>query len=313
MKRLRKFDAAQFHRDGFQVIANVFSPTEIEQMRTRLRSVVKTVPGLTPGDLLSLPSLRHVLLDDRMLGLARQVLGCKPCYYGDSSGNIEAGTGWVWHKDNADRDDPNGPDWSAPFTVFRFGIYLQDHARYSGGVNVRRASHRPRAGADLHSGETVYIASQIGDVVIWPLTMPHAAKDVQLRLLRRLTLEPSPPPHLPAVPAIVDRAYKWLGISLNPLPRFLFRPMQKTRMALFMDFAKKDAHLERNLSFLKSRQYMVEIWRNSHYDRDALDALRGKDVELYDYWNQVQSEPGRGRENFYQIDDYYRARSQSAP
>src|SRR5262249_22252589 len=128
--------------------------------------------------------------------------------------------------------------------------------------------------------------------------MTHSAKGVQLRLLRSLTIEPSPEPHLPGLPALVGRVCRRFGINLDPLPKLLLRPAHKTRMAIFMDFAKRDDHLARNLSFLKTRQYMIDIWRSSHYDSDALAALRGKDVVLYDYWNEIKSEPGLGLENF---------------
>lgn len=312
MKRMPAFDAEQFRRDGFQVIANVFSRDEVEAMRQAVRGVIGAETGITTRDLLSIPALRPVLLDDRMLRLARLALGTRPCYYGDSSANIGMGQASVWHKDNADRNDAHGPDFRGPYTVLRFGLYLQDHARYSGGVNVRQGSHRPQPGRDLHAGETVYVASQPGDVVMWPLTMTHAAKGVQLRFPRRWTVEPSPQPHLPGrLPKLADRLARRIGTQLDPLPGLLLCPPHPCRMAIFMDFAQRGPHLDRNLAFLKTREYMVEIWRNSQYDAEALAALQGKDVELYDYWSTIKDEPGIGLENFYATDAYYRGRGPS--
>lgn len=312
MQRVPAFDADQFRRDGFQVIANVFSTDEIDQLRRSVRQVIGTEPGITTRDLLSTPALRHIVLDDRMLRLARQVLGAKPVYYGDSSANIGMGQASVWHKDNADRNDASGPDFVGPYTVIRFGLYLQDHARFSGGVNLRRGSHIPRPGRDLHQGDTIYVASQPGDVVMWPLTMTHAAKGVQLRWPRRMTVEPSPQPHLPGrLPKLADRLARRVGVSLDPLPGALLCPPHPCRMAVFMDFAVRGPHLDRNLEFLKTREYMIEIWRNSDYDAEALAALQGKDVELYDYWSAIKDQPGLGKEDFYTTDGYYRGKTQA--
>ena len=51
----------------------------------------------------------------------------RQCFHGDG---VQRG----FHKDNADRVDPNAPDWNGRYTVLRFGIYLQDHYRHTGGL-----------------------------------------------------------------------------------------------------------------------------------------------------------------------------------
>jgi hypothetical protein len=119
---------ARFWRDGYAVIRSVFGADEIARFRERALAS----NAAHKGDLLANPSLRDVLLDDRLLAIARSLLGARPVYSGDSSCVI-GGRSHGWHKDNADPEDPRAPDWQGRYTPIRFGLYLQDHARTPGG------------------------------------------------------------------------------------------------------------------------------------------------------------------------------------
>src|SRR5262245_18101309 len=125
-----RVNVPEFWDEGYLVIRIVFSPTEIERFR---RPALENRQG--KGDLLSHPELRKPLLDDRVLSIAAQILGDTPVYYGDSSCNLGQHA-FGFHKDNADRSDPNAPDWKGKYTQIRFGLYLQDHSWHSGGLRV---------------------------------------------------------------------------------------------------------------------------------------------------------------------------------
>jgi hypothetical protein len=307
VKRYSKFSIKAFRHEGFQVIANVFNPNEIEEMRQEVLRVSPPGIGYPPGDLLSLPGLRHVLLDDRVLSIMHCALGETPVYWGDSSANIELGYA-AWHKDNPDRNTMAAPDWEDPYTIFRCAIYLQDHSRHSGGLNVRAGSHLRSAvhGDDPHQGRTVYVASQVGDLVVWPLTMTHSAKGYQLRYLPKLTIEPCPEAHL-KMPRLVRGGLRRLGLRVNPLSKSLIRPSEKQRMGLFMTFGKRDHHLTRYIQFLKTRKYMIEQWQTMRYDADAIAATQGKDIDLLNVWETFKHESDLGLENFYAVDPFYQS------
>src|SRR5947209_3238764 len=121
------FSVDSYRENGYALIRDVFSRDEIEELR---KNVFASADH--KGDLMSNPLLRKVVLDDRVLSIARKILGGTPVYFTDSTcmlGDKSHG----YHKDNADREDPNAPDWQSNYTIIRFGLYLQDHSRHSGG------------------------------------------------------------------------------------------------------------------------------------------------------------------------------------
>src|SRR3954451_15499536 len=95
----------EFWRNGFALVRQVFMPAEVAEFRQAALD-----RGKTKADLLSDRALRHVLLDDRLLGIFRTLIGHDLVYFGDSSVMIGA-TDPGFHKDNVDKDDPDGPDW----------------------------------------------------------------------------------------------------------------------------------------------------------------------------------------------------------
>ena len=151
----------------------VYSPQEVE----RSREGVEASRGAS-GELLGRPRLRDVILDGRLVEIARQILGQEEIVYaGDSSftvGMRQRG----WHKDNSDRKDPNGADWQGRYTILRFGIYLQDHRKHTGGLNLRVGSHTT---TDQPAGKSIYVRTGVGDVGVWSLRITHSGNGTLLR------------------------------------------------------------------------------------------------------------------------------------
>lgn len=263
------FDHAAFWTHGFAVIPGVFTRDEIRAMR---EAACRTRDYR--GDLLSNPLLRHVILDERLLNVARAILDDVPVYFGDSSclfGEQERG----YHKDNADRFDPRAPDWRSQYTLIRFGLYLQDHARHSGGLYVRARSHTL---VSSREGRSLYVRTKPGDLVVWNLRTTHSGNGLLLRWLPRLTV----PPY------IADR-----------LPRGLFAGSECERIALFATFGIDDHHLVRYLAYLKTRAYAVATWRNSRYDDQVWNAVRQKQIVVKDVGSAILHEPGLGTNESY--------------
>jgi hypothetical protein len=259
-------DADQYWSQGYTVVRGVFSAQEIEQLRERA-SKTRT----HQGDLLANPELHAFPLDPRLVRIARALLGATPVYFGFSSAKFGF-SGRGFHKDNADRHDPNAPDWTrGRYTLVRMGVYLQDHSRHSGGLNVRLGSHM-EVSAD--KGRSHYTASATGDVVCWTLRTSHGASGGLLRVAPKLSVAPR---------------------LVNLLPDSLFVPEECERIALFVTFALDDAHLDRYLRYLETRAFMVELWRNTVIPDEVIQAVRAReDVIWRDAWAEIQDKPGLG-------------------
>ncbi len=160
------------------------------------------------------------------------------------------------------------------------GLYLQDHAWHSGGLRIiprsQNAVSKPMA-------KPMNARTRVGDLVVWNLRTDHAGAATMLRLL----------PWIYAELRRTSRLNSRYLVRLNrpfPLivPRFLLADDGPERAALFFTLGREDAHLERNLSYLKTRAYAIESWKNSEYGPDVWDAVRGKNIKVIDVADEVR-------------------------
>lgn len=285
MKSLR-IDSERFWRDGFLLIKNVFSAEEIQSLREDALRVVadqekaglcQTRGTLTAahGDLLSKEALRRLVVDERVLGVVRALLGAKPVYFGDS--NFQVGRGLRgWHKDNRlpDRFVHSADDWQGRYTVLRFGLYLQDHSRHSGGLGLRVGSHRAsslvkmlekvpparlRVMASTSYGKATAVDSEVGDLVVWNLRTTHSGNVVRLRPFPKL------------------KVATWIE---NLAPRRLCMPEDKQRVAMFLTYGVGDEHMARYVDYLKQRGYMDASWRALAAARESWMASVSEETDL---------------------------------
>lgn len=283
--QVNSIDKSAFWGNGYALIKKVFSVAEIEDLRRRvLESEERKAGGeLPPGDNLSNPYLSDLILDDRILSIVRTLLDGKPVYFGDSGYTIhrkpEKGTG-SFHRDNVDRNDGRAPDWEGRYTLLRFGLYLQDHSHRTGGLVVRAGSHEKASSnrylEALHNevigvvtGRTRYIASEVGDLVVWTLRTTHAGLGQCLKAGPPLPISERFLPYFP----------EWLLSPLYP----------GDRIGIFMTYGLDDHHLRRYLAYLKTRAYAVEIWKQCRYSKEVLDKIRGKDLTVLDMHQEIEA------------------------
>jgi len=242
---------ATLWKDGHQVFEAVFSPEEVAELRRDAAAAVDH-----RGDLLSHPALSRVVLDPRVVAIARELLGGEPVYFGDSlvARTRKPGT---WHKDNPSKLDGSAPDWDGRYPLLRFGLYLQDHSRHSGGIGFRRRSHEF---PNHREGRQVYVGTRVGDLVAWNLRTTHRGHASLLRGTR--------------IP---------LGRRLDRvLPEVVKAPTGGDRLALFMTYAAEGAHLDRFIRYLTTRTYALERWRHSTWAEDAHRAASRNGLRLRD-------------------------------
>jgi hypothetical protein len=243
---------------GYQIFPSVYSDEEIQ----RLRGGAYAYRG-SKEDLLSTPHLRSVLLNRRMVEIARALLGAQPIYFGDSACVFNGLSGF--HKDNPDRHDGNGPDWTRPerYSLIRFGLFLQDYSEHSGGVGFRVGSHN---NPDRRAGASVYAASRPGDLIVWSLRTTHRG---QVHLLRW--------PRLPLPTKLVPRIPGFARIA---------QP-EGDRIGLFWTIGADGPHFERYIDYLRTRIYAIERWQESVYDEDMRRLIEAAGLELRDLRAEV--------------------------
>lgn len=263
-------DKKKFDEDGYVLVPKVFSPSEIELFRKLAYeqyeidknkkldfqlSHLPTKAKYNKGDLLSKEKLHQILLDDRILRIAKTILNSNELvYFGDSSYQI--GTGLRgFHRDNIDRTDLNGPDWKGEYTLIRIGIYLQNHKDYSGGLKIKAGSHKNK------DGKTIFVGNEIGDVAVWSLKTLHSGNAVRLKFFPNFS---------------INKAGRE-----GMVPTFLKKDQEHERISLFMTFALKSSHLDRYINeYSLKRNDTLDNLRASVYTNNALELAKQKHVQV---------------------------------
>jgi hypothetical protein len=261
-----------FRDQGFVIARGVFSAQEIARFRELLeiyRAAAFGTAGfnrdpnfphllMLRGDIPTVRELRgvdYVVFDARLVECLKRLLGPSIVYHGDST--VQFGEGpRGFHKDNADRNDPSGADWSGEYGVVRVGIYLQDHSVHSGGLKVRLRSHRF---VSHHTGRAVNLATRPGDVVFWYLTTSHSGNAVRLRGVRRLCVHPR-----------LERL----------VPPVLRIPEECERMAFFCSFGAPGPHLDRYIKYQSEREDVQLHWQRCRVGGDFAELAAARQIVL---------------------------------
>jgi hypothetical protein len=272
-----KVDVPKFWEMGYQVLPSVYTPEEVKQMREN--AYASRGVG---GDLLSKPLMRDTLLDGKMVEVARQILGKDEIVYaGDSSFTLNSKQ-HGYHKDNADRKDANAPDWQGRYTILRFGIYLQDHYKHTGGLNLREKSHNT---PDLSYGKNIYVRSKAGDLAVWSLRTSHSGNGTLLSFPRWIHPEPEMKP---------EEYPKWWRVA---------KP-DGDRIAVFAALGLDDAHHDRYTDYLKTRTYMCDIWRKSKLDAEVHEKAEKIGLKIRDMHEEIQGDDTVGKNEQWQAIPY---------
>ena len=209
-----------YHRDGYVLIKNLFSTVEINKFREAIVKVSRDLSAskgsVYQGDIFTYDDLRKFILNKKITKQIKELLGNEIIYYGDSSFRIEdkneislknASVGVGYHQDIPETEyaDPT----TTNYNLVRMGIYLQDIKNYSGGLKVRKGSHRhvfigrynimrllglsekPKLSLGaFRIGAGINIEAEIGDVIIWNLRTWHCGYAKRLKFFPRLHLSP---------------------------------------------------------------------------------------------------------------------------
>ncbi|HLY08070.1 MAG TPA: phytanoyl-CoA dioxygenase family protein [Planctomycetota bacterium] len=265
-------DSQAYRREGYLRVKGVFSPGEVQQFRQKIESlrtraisegIVMPVPRhpkvvLIIGDVLGMPEFkenRYVVFDDRIVDIAKRLLGDRLVYFGDSS--IQTGEGLRgYHKDNIDRSNSDGLDWKGEYRLAQFGVYLQDHSKHGGGLKLRAGSHQH---VSLREGPAMNIPSEIGDVLVWSSRITHSGNAVRLRAFPSLVLPP-----------LLERF----------TPGFLRVPEEQERMVIFLTFGAPGPHVDRYIEHEAGREDCRDYWKRACVNSEIRSLAEGHGIEL---------------------------------
>jgi hypothetical protein len=264
---IERLDVDDFWKKGYAVLPGVFTAQEIESFRDGARATSKD-----GGDLLKNDRLRSVLTDGRLVSVAQKLLDTDAIHYGGDSSFTINGTQRGFHKDNTDRTDKDAPDWTqGRYTQLRFGIYCQDHTKHTGGLNLREGSHDI---CNLTQGENRYVKVKPGDLAVWSMRISHSGNGMLLRWPFKDV--PLPNQH--------DKYPSWKVTKADG-----------DRIAIFAHLGAVDAHAKRYGDYLKTRTYMVNIWRKAGlYGDDVLAEAKAAGLQVRDMPAEVMDDPNAG-------------------
>lgn len=257
-----KVNVKKFDHDGFLKLPQLFEPKEFEILREKVfESIKKRERGETETvDALADPLIEKYVYDGRILDVARQILGRDDItYFGDAGyaafgHDYDKETATGWHRDNTDRSRMDKPDWDSRYTLIRFGLYLQDHHRTSGGIMFRKQSHNKiTRGLKAHLYSR-YLNNRMGDVGVWSMRTLHSGAGLCFKLMPSIAISHALKPHI---------------------PDFLVADMtSQKRTALWLTYGVRDGHLIRHCDYLMTRSERLKMWKNSYYSDETLAACK---------------------------------------
>ncbi|MDI1270407.1 MAG: hypothetical protein PSV40_15075 [Polaromonas sp.] len=265
-----------YKRDGYVLVKGLFSPSETAGFKNTIAELTR-MSGLD-GDALSAAPLRSIMLEDRIVNVLKILLGPKVVYFGDSTVRYDANEGSRgFHKDSlGDFEDPSSTD----HPVLRIGLYMQDHVRHSGGLKVRRGSHRhaflgrsslkrlfssasphgPLKLASFRLGRAVNLDTEPGDLVIWNHRLFHSGYAVRLKAFPGLCINP--------------RFEKYI-------PKSWTRPYEGPRAVMFASFGAPSVSLDRFIKDRAEHPSNVAHWPACHFDDpEIIQLCREKGIDL---------------------------------
>lgn len=274
--------ADAYWRDGYAVVRRLFDPAEVAAWRARALA-----PAARIDDLLCDPVLRDIVLDPRLIALARDVLGGQPVYFGNSNvsiGGDETGLAG-FHKDNSDRYDAAAPDWSTDrYPVMQFGLYMQPHGRLPGGLDLRRGSHLH---PDITTGEHVSPAVEPGDLLIWTGRTTHSSHS---KIVRGLGWRMEP------------NGLAWRVFARFPAARIVFARHPERRVVAIGAYGLAGHPLlDRHIEYLRHRADRVEAWQRADYGADAAAIAASRGLALLTPAELLEGAPERTHDHYVQL------------
>lgn len=169
--------------DGFVLIRDVFSGEEIKRLRKTVKTYFRNKgllanSGITQSNAaVEVPDVNWVFYHPKILAVMRQLLGQESIMF-TSHCDVHCRTLSAWHKDDGMGVMEGGyfgfPSYDQEdCKVYKVALYLQDHDNNTGGLTVRKGSHKF---SEIHQGEEVYLKTKAGDIVVFDVRLSHTGQ-----------------------------------------------------------------------------------------------------------------------------------------
>ena len=270
--------------NGYLVIKSIFTKEYISNLREKMILLSRKDPK--DHEFLLDENVQNILLNEKLVNIIKQILDTnKILYFGDS--------GVVNHKEpfknrNGYHNDARGEDQNIPYELeyplIRVGIYFENSKDFSGGLKIKKKSHKyfifnfRRILADtkrlmqilfmktryklssLRLGKSINLELEQGDVVIWNLRTHHCGTSRRLKLFPKMCLQP-----------YLEKL----------LPTYFYLPTQykEDRCAIFSTFAKKDLKNRNILGYL-NKKINLDRLNKIKSNSNLLNSLNKLDCEL---------------------------------
>tara|TARA_B110000305_G_scaffold175691_1_gene194371 strand:- start:817 stop:1701 length:885 start_codon:yes stop_codon:yes gene_type:complete len=270
--------------NGYLVIKSIFTKEYISNLREKMILLSRKDPK--DHEFLLDENVQNILLNEKLINIIKQILDTnKILYFGDS--------GVVNHKEpfknrNGYHNDARGEDQNIPYEleypIIRVGIYFENSKDFSGGLKIKKKSHKyfifnfRRILADtkrlmqilfmktryklssLRLGKSINLELEQGDVVIWNLRTHHCGTSRRLKLFPKMCLQP-----------YLEKL----------LPTYFYLPTQykEDRCAIFSTFAKNDLKNRNILGYL-NKKINLDRLNKIKSNSNLLNSLNKLDCEL---------------------------------
>lgn len=178
--------------DGFVVIKNFFTNSDISKMKDMALSYFKTGKGfknsggIAKPDWIKDPDLNELLelcSLDRISNEVSKLVGEKVLFI--EHNDLHFNRSVEWHKDRLngkarsfEKHDPWSSVGKETMKIFKVNIYLQDHIDDNDGLVVKKGSHKTDK---INVGQDVFIKTKSGDLVLFDQRITHKATKIKNR------------------------------------------------------------------------------------------------------------------------------------
>lgn len=250
--------------DGYIIVKSLHSKEYISSLRKKMINL--SLNELDKYEIFLDEDVQNLILNEKLINIIKEILDTnKLLYYSDSS--------IVNHKNpfnnrNGFHNDARGEDqnisYEEEYPIIRVGIYFENYKNFSGGLKIKRKSHKyfifnfRRIIPDtfrllkiiftktrytlksLKLGKSINLELEEGDIVIWNLRTHHCGTSRRLKLFPKICLQP---------------------FFEKLLPKFLFLPTQyeENRCAIFTTFAKNDLNNSNIFGYVQKKLNLTRL------------------------------------------------------
>lgn len=240
---------ADFKKNGFVILPQVFSPTEVADYRTQLAEIFSKSPE-RPGDRQNIrfdplphhAGLRKTLAKKPVIEALTKLLGAGFLLLPEVSIH-DSGLYGGWHRDTGSQESVGKRfHFSSDYNVVNVAIYFQDnHPKYGGGLDIVPGSHLTKSSwwqnQKASNRKIKFVLSHLDKRNLIPKSIMHGRKG-QYSIPSKagdVVIFHTHCEHRPTHPKI------------DPLPP------EYRKFALFLLFSSNNAHARNYVDFIRTR------------------------------------------------------------